>query len=149
MQALGKHYRLVALSNIDRASISSTLATTLAGVRFDAVLIAEDIGSYKPDRRNFEYLLEYVRREWGVGKGECLLVAQGVASDHVPAREVGLWSAWVARGRPEGERGWEGVGSENEGKVGFRWRWGSLGKMAAEVEGVFAREGGERGGEDG
>ncbi|MCJ1383873.1 hypothetical protein MMC17_006987 [Xylographa soralifera] len=141
MQTLGKHYKLVALSNIDRASITHTLDNALAGVRFDAVLIAEDIGSYKPDHRNFEYLLEYVRREFGASKGECLLVAQGVASDHVPAREMGLWSAWIARERPEGETGEEGVGEENRGKVGFRWRWGSLGEMAGEVEGVFGREG--------
>ncbi|MCJ1433776.1 hypothetical protein MMC27_003141 [Xylographa pallens] len=139
MHALGTHYRLVALSNIDRASITQTLGAALAGVRFDAVLIAEDIGSYKPDRRNFEYLLQYVAREWGVKKAEVLLVAQGVASDHVPAKEMGLWSAWIARGRPGGEEGWEGVGEENEGKVAFRWRWGSLGEMAAEVEGAFGK----------
>ena len=146
MHALGTHYKLVALSNIDRASIACTLGAALRGVRFDAVLTAEEIGSYKPDRRNFEYLLDYVAREWGVGRGEVLLVAQGVGSDHVPAREVGLWSAWIARGRPGGEEGWEGVGRENEGLVGFRWRWGGLGEMAAEVERVFGEEGGGVGG---
>ncbi|MCJ1321031.1 hypothetical protein MMC15_006373 [Xylographa vitiligo] len=150
MRALGRRYRLVALSNIDRAGIAATLGGALAGVRFDAVLTAEEIGSYKPDRRNFEHLLGWVGREFGAGRGECLLVAQGVASDHVPAREVGLWSAWIARGRPAGEEGWEGVGEENEGKVGFRWRWGSLGEMAREVEEVFAEEEGRgRGGEEG
>ncbi|MCJ1399947.1 hypothetical protein MMC11_003150 [Xylographa trunciseda] len=143
MQALATRYKLVALSNIDRENITATLAGPLKGVPFDAVLIAEDIGSYKPDRRNFEYLLGYVGREWGVRSEEVLLVAQGLASDHVPAREMGLWSAWIARRRPEGEKGFEGVGEEVEGKVAFRWRWGSLGEMAREVEEVFGRE--ERG----
>ncbi|MCJ1392367.1 hypothetical protein MMC18_005234 [Xylographa bjoerkii] len=141
MQALAQHYKLVALSNIDRASITQTLRGPLAGVRFDAVLIAEDIGSYKPDHRNFDYLLRHVRTEFGAGKAEVLLVAQGVASDHVPAKEMGVWSAWIGRERPEGERGSEGVGEENEGRVAFRWRWGSLGEMAGEVEEAFEREG--------
>lgn len=39
-----------------------------------------------------------------MGKRELLHVAQGVAADQVPAKDPGLWNAWIARGRPEGER---------------------------------------------
>jgi 2-haloalkanoic acid dehalogenase type II len=139
MQTLGKYYKLIALSNIDRSSFAKTLAGPLAEVHFDAVFTAEEIGSYKPCLRNFEFLIEGVERRFGVGKGELLHVAYGIMSDHVPAREMGLQSAWIARGRPEGERGFEGVEEEGRGRVGFGWRWGSLGEMARDAEEAFSK----------
>jgi FMN phosphatase YigB (HAD superfamily) len=44
----------------------------LKGVEFDAVYTAQNIGSYKPDLKNFNYLLEGVKRDIGVGKEEVL-----------------------------------------------------------------------------
>ena len=52
---LKRHYRLVVLSNVDRASFAHSARRL--GVAFDAVYTAQDIGSYKPDPRNFEYML--------------------------------------------------------------------------------------------
>ncbi|KAI4088382.1 MAG: hypothetical protein L6R37_008213 [Teloschistes peruensis] len=60
---LQKYFKLVVLSNTDRAPFAATNAAQLPGVRFDAMLTAQDIGSYKPDERNFEYLLRYVEGE--------------------------------------------------------------------------------------
>ena len=137
MQALGKHYKLVALSNVDRATFTRTLAGPLAGVQFDATYVAEDIGSYKPDLANFEYLLTNVKKEFAVEKEKLLHVAQGIRSDHVPAKEIGLWSAWIARGRPGEEKGYDGVGERLEGRVGYQWRWSSLGDMAKDIEKEF------------
>ncbi|MCJ1237710.1 hypothetical protein MMC14_005697 [Varicellaria rhodocarpa] len=137
MQALGKHYKLVALSNVNRASFASTLAGPLAGVRFDAVYTAEDIGSYKPDLANFDYLIGNVKKDFGVEKGKLLHVAQGLGADHVPAKKMGLWSAWISRGRPGEEKGYEGIGKEFEGKLEYQWRWSSLGDMAKDVERDF------------
>jgi len=37
-----------------------------------------------------------------VGKRELLHVAQGVAADQVPAKELGLWSAWICEGEAGG-----------------------------------------------
>jgi FMN phosphatase YigB (HAD superfamily) len=34
---------------------------SLQGVSFDMILTAQDIGSYKPDLRNFEYMLSAVQ----------------------------------------------------------------------------------------
>ncbi|KAI4153586.1 MAG: hypothetical protein LQ340_002217 [Diploschistes diacapsis] len=99
VRALGRKHKLVALSNITRASFAKTVAGPLQGFAFDAVYTAEDIGSYKPDRRNFEYLLEHVRRDLGVQKGELLHVAHGVESDQVPAEELGIAHVWVRRGK--------------------------------------------------
>ena len=55
---LRQHYKLAVLSNVDRLSFGATI--TRLGVTFDAVYTAEDIGSYKPDPRNFGYLIEHL-----------------------------------------------------------------------------------------
>jgi 2-haloalkanoic acid dehalogenase type II len=51
---LRQHYKLTVLSNVDRQSFGAT--SKRLGAMFDAVYTAEDIGSYKPDPRNFAYL---------------------------------------------------------------------------------------------
>ncbi len=91
---LERHYRLVVLSNVDRASFAASNAKL--GVRFDAVYTAEEIGSYKPDRRNFEYMLARLG-EMGVDKAKILHTAQSLFHDHEPAVEIGLATAWIDR----------------------------------------------------
>ena len=56
LRYLKQHYKLVILSNVDNDSFS--FSNRKLGVAFDAVFTAEDIGSYKPSPRNFEYMLE-------------------------------------------------------------------------------------------
>ena len=58
LRYLQQHYKLVILSNVDRDSFRAT--SPRLGVTFDAIYTAEDIGSYKPDPRNFAYLLEHL-----------------------------------------------------------------------------------------
>jgi len=97
--ALQRHFRLVVLSNVDRASFA--LTHPKLGVRMDAVFTAEEIGSYKPDRRNFEFLLERMR-EAGVSASQLVHVAQSRYHDIEPASALGLRTVWVDRrhGRP-------------------------------------------------
>lgn len=137
MQTLSKYYKLVPLSNVDRASFSQTLAGPLKGVRFDAIYTAQDIGSYKPDLRNFEYLLRRVGEDFGVRREEVLHVAQAWEVDIVPCREVGLASCWVRRGKEE--RVGAGAGGAGDG-----WTFEDLGSFAEEVEREFGnkRDGG-------
>jgi 2-haloacid dehalogenase len=94
LQYLKRHYRLVILSNVDRASFRFSLPKL--GVEFDAVLTAEEIGSYKPDRRNFHYMVDKLA-EMGVPKERILHTAQSLFHDHVPAKELGLATAWINR----------------------------------------------------
>lgn len=94
LRYLKQHYRLVILSNVDRASFARSLPRL--GVAFDAVYTAQDIGSYKPAPRNFAYLLDRLAAE-GVAKRAILHVAQSLFHDHVPANAVGLASAWIDR----------------------------------------------------
>ncbi|KAI5305348.1 hypothetical protein KEM56_004658, partial [Ascosphaera pollenicola] len=66
-QLKAQGFKLVVLSNVDRESFSRTNARdgSLQGFPFDAVITAQDVGAYKPDARNFEYMLDYVEREFG------------------------------------------------------------------------------------
>ncbi len=94
LQYLKKHFKLVILSNVDNASFA--LSNQRLSVDFDAIYTAEDIGSYKPDRRNFEYMLENIVG-LGVQKGEILHTAESMFHDHAPANATGLKSAWIYR----------------------------------------------------
>ena len=55
LQYLKQHYKLAILSNVDNASFA--LSNERLQVAFDAIYVAEDIGTYKPDQRNFSYML--------------------------------------------------------------------------------------------
>jgi 2-haloalkanoic acid dehalogenase type II len=94
LAALSTRYKLVILSNVDRRSFARSNARL--GVHFDAVITAEDVGSYKPSLRNFEALLEGVRG-LQVAEGRLLHVAQSLFHDHVPARSLGLPTVWIDR----------------------------------------------------
>ena len=95
LRELQEQFRLVILSNVDRAGFAAS--QRVLGVDFDAVYTAEDIGSYKPDRRNFEYLLEHLDGDFGMGPGDLLHVAQSLFHDHVPAKAMGLTTVWIDR----------------------------------------------------
>ena len=91
---LKKHFRLVVLTNTDNLSFSGSNARL--GVEFDGVYTAEDIGSYKPDDRNFEYMLETLARQ-GIRKHEILHTAESMFHDHAPANRHGLANCWIYR----------------------------------------------------
>ena len=94
LRYLKRFYKLVVLSNVDKKSFAGSNARL--GVEFDAVYTAEEIGSYKPDRRNFEFMLERLA-ERGVAKHHILHTAQSLFHDHAPANAIGLATAWIDR----------------------------------------------------
>jgi 2-haloacid dehalogenase len=94
---LGEKYRLVILSNVDRVSFAGSNARL--EVAFDAIYTAEDIGSYKPDPANFDYLLHHLDDEFGVTPNSVLHVAQSLYHDHAPAKAAGLDTVWIDRQR--------------------------------------------------
>jgi 2-haloalkanoic acid dehalogenase type II len=95
LRALSQHYRLVILSNVDKASLAASRQRL--GVAFDAEYTAEEIGSYKPDPANFHHMLERLMADHGVEPGALLHVAQSQFHDHVPAQRLGLATAWIDR----------------------------------------------------
>ena len=64
---LSERYRLVILSNVDRTSFAGS--NERLKVEFDAIYTAEDIGSYKPDPANFDYLLGHLEDDFDVVAG--------------------------------------------------------------------------------
>lgn len=134
MKRLGKHYKLIPLSNVDQESFSGTLAGPLKGVNFDAIYTAQDIGSYKPDIKNFHYLLEHVKSDFGVEKNQLCHVAQSLFHDHGPASSLGIVGVWVDR---KGFMGGEVEGSEE--KYGYKLKVDTLGELADIVDEAFAK----------
>ncbi len=127
LRALRQRYRLVILSNVDRRSFQATAPRL--GVALDAIYTAQDIGSYKPDLRNFAWLVERVA-EGGLQKSDILHVAQSLFHDHAPANAVGLASAWIDR--RNGAAGWGATSPPPQG-VHYDFRFESLGELAEAV----------------
>jgi 2-haloacid dehalogenase len=91
LHALARRYRLVILSNVDDdlfAGSARHLATDFADV-----ITAQQVGSYKPDRRNFRFALDRL----AIPPDRLLHVAQSLFHDIVPAQELGLATVWVNR----------------------------------------------------
>lgn len=99
LRYLKQHFRLVILSNVDNASFA--FSNRKLGVDFDAVYTAEDIGSYKPASRNFEYMLAKLQQR-GIEKSQILHTAESLFHDHVPANEFGLATCWIHRRHAQG-----------------------------------------------
>ncbi len=94
LKYLKQHYRLVILSNVDNESFAAS--NEKLQVSFDAVYTAEDVGSYKPSDRNFDYMLSRLAR-LGIGRNDILHTAESMFHDHAPANRHGLNSCWIFR----------------------------------------------------
>ena len=125
LQYLKQHFKLIILSNVDRLSFVGS--NRRLGVEFDHIFTAQDVGSYKPDLRNFEYLLGHLS-DVGIGKGELLHVAQSLFHDHVPANRMGIASAWIDR-RHDKHGG--GATVLPDPMPHFDFRFASMGELAA------------------
>lgn len=98
LQYLKRYFRLIMLSNADRQAISAS--SRRLEVMFDAVFTPQDIGSYKPDPHNFDFLAARVEK-LGIPRHRLLHVASSITRDHVPASACGLASAWIDRPRDD------------------------------------------------
>jgi 2-haloacid dehalogenase len=129
LQYLQRYYKLVILSNVDRENFAGT--NRRLGVTFDAICTAQDIGSYKPDPRNFAYLIKTLAG-LGVLKRNILHTAQSLFHDHGPAQAAGLSSAWIDR-RHERE-GW-GATVAPVGTPRYDFRFASMADMVKAHQG--------------
>lgn len=94
LRYLKQHYKLIVLTNTDNLSFSGSNARL--NMHFDGVYTAEDIGSYKPADRNFEYMIDMLKRS-GINKNEILHTAESMFHDHAPANKHGLANCWIYR----------------------------------------------------
>jgi 2-haloalkanoic acid dehalogenase type II len=135
LRYLKQHYRLVILSNIDNETFA--FSNRKLGVEFDAILTAEDIGSYKPSPRNFEYMIDTLAG-MGLKKTDILHTAESLFHDHGPANRFGLANCWIHRRHAAG-----GFGAAMDPGTMPRtdFRFTGMGELARAHEAVLAGRG--------
>jgi 2-haloacid dehalogenase len=92
---LQRRFRLGVITNCDDDLFAAS--NRRLGVEFDWVVTAEQVGSYKPDERNFHVAFERL----GLPRERILHVAQSLFHDHATAKRLGLTTVWIDR-RGEG-----------------------------------------------
>jgi 2-haloacid dehalogenase len=90
---LAARFELGVITNCDDDLFARSSAQL--GDPFRWVVTAAQVRAYKPDRRNFEVALARIGRP----RERVLHVAQSLYHDHVPARALGLATAWIDRRR--------------------------------------------------
>ena len=128
LAALSRRFKLIILSNVDRASFAGSNARL--GVEFTSIITAQDVGSYKPSPRNFEALASEAAR-LGIRPGGLLHVAQSLFHDHVPAKRAGLPTVWIHRRHDRS--GW-GATPQPPAPVTPDWEFPSMAAFAAAAE---------------
>ena len=88
---LKERFRLGVITNCDDDLFAAS--NRKLGVEFDWVVTAEQVGSYKPDERNFHAAFAQL----GLPRERILHVAQSLFHDHAPAKRLGLATVWIDR----------------------------------------------------
>lgn len=122
---LKKHFKLITLTNCDRLSYRGS--NLRLRVEFDGIYTAQDIGSYKPNPRNFEYMLERIEQDFGFERKDILHTAQSLFHDHAPGNQFGLAGAWIDR--RHADKGW-GATMPPPGTPKFDFKFNSMIEMA-------------------
>jgi 2-haloacid dehalogenase len=91
---LRTRFRLGVLTNCDDDLFAASNARL--GVDFEWIVTAQQVGSYKPDERNFAALTARLGAD-GVPQERILHVAQSLFHDHEPAQRLGFRSVWINR----------------------------------------------------
>ncbi|MDH5759917.1 MAG: haloacid dehalogenase type II [Gemmatimonadota bacterium] len=91
LRALADRYRLAVVSNVDDDLFAGSAAQL--GVRFDELVTAQQVRSYKPAHAHFHEVL----RRLGVPRQRVLHVAQSLYHDIGPANQLGISSVWINR----------------------------------------------------
>jgi 2-haloacid dehalogenase len=92
---LQKHFKLVVITNCDDDLFAAS--EKRLGIKFDEVITAQQVGSYKPNLENFHFAHEKVERTLGITKDRILHVAQSLFHDHAPAKSIGMTTVHISR----------------------------------------------------
>ncbi|KIW15479.1 hypothetical protein PV08_05525 [Exophiala spinifera] len=153
LKSLGRHYKLVALSNIDRYAWSVTATSPVSGLGDDEVhwwrvFTAEDFDggdgggdATRADEVKLETVVEYCAGTGVAKKGEILHVAQSLGHDQAPAKRLGLSSVWLIGDGPRWGKEAESRMALEKNLVGYAWRFDDLRAFSGEVERAFAKGG--------
>ncbi|MEM7253101.1 MAG: haloacid dehalogenase type II [Pseudomonadota bacterium] len=134
LRRLKRHYRLVILSNVNRDGFAAS--NRRLGVEFDAIYTAQDIGSYKPNPANFDYMLSHLQDDFGLAQTDILHTAQSIHHDHIPAKRKGLDNAWIDRQRLSAGGSWGATANVSE-LPDYNFLFFTLMDMADAVEGTL------------
>jgi 2-haloacid dehalogenase len=88
---LATRFRLGVITNCDDDLFA--LSNRRLGVTFEWIITAQQAQSYKPSLKNFELAFATIE----VPRDRILHVAQSLFHDHVPARRLGMATAWINR----------------------------------------------------
>jgi 2-haloacid dehalogenase len=98
-EARRRGWGLSILSNTDRDLIDASMVAI--GIAFQPVIVASEIGSYKPGRRHWDAFQDTTRAD----PTRHIHVAQSLYHDVAPATELGLQCIWINRlGEPADDR---------------------------------------------
>ncbi len=92
---LQKRFKLVVITNCDDDLFAASAERI--GIKFDEVITAQQVGSYKPNIDNFHFAHEKVERTLGITKDRILHVAQSLFHDHAPAKSIGMTTVHIKR----------------------------------------------------
>jgi 2-haloacid dehalogenase len=93
LKTLNKRFKLAIISNIDDDLLAHTVDRLKT--RFDWLITSQQARVYKPSKRMFEFALEKL----GISPTKILHVAQSMYHDIIPAKSMGLSTAWIDRRR--------------------------------------------------
>jgi FMN phosphatase YigB (HAD superfamily) len=138
LKKLSRHYRLIALSNIDKYAweITSHSATSgLGDVDWWKVFTAEDFGddAERADEAKLETMLNFCASD-GVKKEGILHVAQSLGHDQAPAKRLGISSVWLIGDGPVWGKEAESKMALEKDLVGYAFRCRNLQEFAQLVE---------------
>lgn len=100
LQNLKKKFNLAIISNIDNDLFA--FSAQHLNVKFDYIITAEQVKSYKPSLKNFKFAIDKI----GIAPEKILHIAQSIYHDIIPAKTLGLSTIWVNR-----RKGKEGAGN--------------------------------------
>ncbi|MCK4748505.1 MAG: HAD hydrolase-like protein [Bacteroidales bacterium] len=91
LKTLRKRYRLAIISNVDDELFAIT--NKILGIKFDFIVTAQQLGSYKPCLDNFRT----AATRFGLEQDEILHVAQSIHHDIIPGNILAWKNVWVNR----------------------------------------------------
>jgi len=91
LKKLKTKYKLAILSNVDDDLFN--ISAKKLQVKFDYIITAEQVKSYKPSLKNFKLAINKI----GISQDKIIHVAQSLYHDIVPAKELGLFTIWINR----------------------------------------------------
>ena len=130
LRYLKANFKLVILSNVNQTGFAAS--NRKLGVAFDAIYTAEDVGSYKPNPANFEFMLKHLESDFGLRKSDILHTAQSLFHDHAQAKSFGLANVWIDRQRLSETGDWGATAELSERPATDR-RFFSMAEMADAV----------------